>query len=85
MDPTAWGWTIRKENLFPIEMSQQPASDFLLEIINCNCKSDCDTKRCGCRNNDLNYSCGCGGCKGINCSNARPIALTDLQDDECTY
>jgi hypothetical protein len=23
MDPTAWGWTIRKENLFPIEMSPQ--------------------------------------------------------------
>ena len=44
MDPTAWGWTIRKENLFPIEMSQKPAPDFLLEIINCNCKSDCAGK-----------------------------------------
>ena len=82
MDPTAWGWKFRKENLFPIEMSQRLAPDFLLEIINCNCKSDCDTKRCGCRINDLNCSGGCGGCRGINCSNAPPITLTDLQDDE---
>jgi hypothetical protein len=82
MDPTAWGWTIRKENLFPIEMSQKPAPDFLLEIINCNCKSDCDTNRCGCRKTGLNCSGGCRECRGIDCSNARPITLTDIQDDE---
>lgn len=45
-------------------MSQQPAPDFLVKII--HCKSDCDTRKCGCKKNGKGYSDGCGGCRGKN-------------------
>ena len=82
LNPKEWGWTIRKDTLFPKEMSQQPAPDFLLNIIHCNCKTDCDTRKCGCRKNGLSCSNGCGSCRGINCSNSQQIAEDDLNDDE---
>ncbi|CAC5394797.1 unnamed protein product [Mytilus coruscus] len=83
MNPTEWGWTLRNKTLLPLEMSQQPAADLLLKIIHCNCKSDCDIRKCGCKKkNGLSCSGGCGGFRGIDCSNSTPITDEDLSNDE---
>ena len=77
MDPLKWGWTLKNEKLFPIEMTKQPAPEFLLKIIHCNCKTDCDNRRCSCRKNGIPCSSGCGECRGINCSNSK-LELEEL-------
>uniref|UniRef100_K1QBM7 Tesmin/TSO1-like CXC domain-containing protein n=1 Tax=Magallana gigas TaxID=29159 RepID=K1QBM7_MAGGI len=60
-------------------MSKPPAPGFLLKIIHCNCKTNCDNKKCSCRKNGIACSGGCGECTGINCSNSRN---TPESDDE---
>jgi 5'-3' exonuclease len=77
LDPTEWGWTLKTGKLLPIQMSKQPAPDFLLKIIHCNCKTDCDNKKCSCRKNGISCSGGCGECRGINCSNSRNTPESD--------
>ena len=79
LDPTEWGWTLKTGKLLPIEMSKPPAPDFLLKIIHCNCKTNCNNKKCSCRKNGIASSGGCGECTGINCSNSRN---TPESDDE---
>ena len=73
----------------PEKMTLQPAPDHLLKIIRCNCKANCDTKRCTCRKSGLDCSVACGECRGA-CSNFSQSAiedddtnvLTDLDDEE---
>ncbi|CAC5372602.1 unnamed protein product [Mytilus coruscus] len=81
MDPTDYGWEIKRGKLCPILMELPPAPDKLLNIIRCNCKQNCDTKRCVCRKNGLQCSVGCGECRGLNCSNSVPIAESDFTDE----
>jgi hypothetical protein len=50
-----------------ILMELLPAPEKLLNIIRCNCKQNCDTKRCVCRKRGLQCSVGCGECRGLNC------------------
>uniref|UniRef100_K1QZE5 Tesmin/TSO1-like CXC domain-containing protein n=1 Tax=Magallana gigas TaxID=29159 RepID=K1QZE5_MAGGI len=76
LDPTEWGWTLKTGKLLPIV--KPPAPDFL-KIIHCNCKTNCDNKKCSCRNNGIACSEGCGEYRGINCSNSRN---TPESDDE---
>ncbi|VDI51986.1 Hypothetical predicted protein [Mytilus galloprovincialis] len=73
------------EKLFPIEMTKQPAPEFLLKIIHCNCKTDCDNRRCSCRKNGIPCSSGCGECRGINCSNSKhELEELDVEENEDT-
>ena len=81
MDPTDYGWEIKRGKLCPILMDLPPAPDKLLNIIRCNCKQNCDTKRCVCRKNGLQCSVGCGECRGLNCSNSVPIVESDFTDE----
>jgi hypothetical protein len=55
-----WGWTTM-EGWFLFT----PAPENLLEVINCNCKADCGTLRCSCRQHGLECSPACGECKGL--------------------
>lgn len=65
-----WGWTTRSgDQVIPVMMDLPPAAEFLLQIIRCNCSSDCSTKRCSCRKNNLEWSSACGQCKGSACTN----------------
>ncbi|CAC5372509.1 unnamed protein product [Mytilus coruscus] len=81
LDPTDYGWEIKPGKLCPILMELPPTPDKLLNIIRCNCKQNCDTKRCVCRKNGLQCSVGCGECRGLNCSNSVPIAESDFTDE----
>ncbi|CAC5405805.1 unnamed protein product [Mytilus coruscus] len=81
MDPLQLGLTMKNEKLFPIEITKQPAPEFLLKIIHCNCKTDCDNRRCSCRKNGISCSSGCGECRGINCSNSK-LELDELDIEE---
>ena len=78
IDPTDWGWEIKRGKLCPILMELPPAPENLLNIIRCNCKQNCDTKRCVCRKQ---CSVGCGECRGLNCSNFAAIAESDFTDE----
>ncbi|CAC5425518.1 unnamed protein product [Mytilus coruscus] len=53
MDPTDYGWEIKRGKFCPILMELPPAPDKLLNIIRCNCKQNCDTKRCVCRKSSV--------------------------------
>ena len=74
--PTEWGWCIQNGKLNPVKTHLPAAPERLLKIIHCNCKLNCDSKRCTCRKHGLPCSAGCGECRGIGCSN-----VYFIQDD----
>lgn len=47
-----------------------PAPEALLRVVRCNCKKDCQSKRCTCRKHGLVCSVACGGCKWLSCTNS---------------
>ena len=73
LNPLEWGW--RKENdlLTPVKCNMLAAPERLLNVIRCNCKTGCDTKRCSCRKHGLKCTGCCGECKGTSCSNVQSI------------
>lgn len=43
-----WGWIFKIGKFLFIEMFKLFVFDFLLKIIYCNCKINCDNKKCSC-------------------------------------
>ena len=80
MDPLEWGWQISNNLLLPMKTHIQPAPDDLLKIVRCQCKSNCDSKRCICRKHGLECSSGCRECQGVSCTNAQSVD-PDMFDD----
>ncbi|CAG2194071.1 unnamed protein product [Mytilus edulis] len=70
LNPCEWGWKVANGNLVPVKCTMDAAPSKLLNIIRCNCKTNCDTKRCTCRKNGLECSVACGECKGTGCTNS---------------
>jgi hypothetical protein len=70
LQPTDWGWELKDGKLLPIRTDLPAAHNALLEIIRCDCKSDCNTFRCTCKKFQLECSPACGTCKGQSCANA---------------
>ena len=70
LNPSEWGWKLHNERLVPIKCSKSAAPSKLLNVIRCNCKTNCDTRRCTCRKNGLECSSACGECKRNSCSNS---------------
>lgn len=60
VQPENWGWRNTDNKLLPITTDLPPAPARLLRVIRCNCKSDCDTKRCSCKKHGLDCSPACG-------------------------
>ena len=58
----------------------EPAPEYLLNTIFCNCKSGCGS-RCGCRKAGLQCSLVYGQCNGQACVNAQPYE-GDINEDE---
>ena len=81
LNPVEWGWRLSDDKFFPEKCSLPPAPEGLLKVIHCNCKKDCDSKRCTCRKYGIECSIGCGECRGISCLNAsQRIEHNDLED-----
>ena len=78
IEPTKWGWELSASKLVPIRTDQAPASELLMKIIRCSCKSGCG-KRCSCKNAGLKCAPACKECKGITCNNA---IIVDESDDD---
>lgn len=68
--PTDWGWQMANGRLIPIETDLPPAPSALLNVIRCNCKTDCTSARCSCKKHGLQCSLACGECRGVSCANA---------------
>ena len=83
LKPEEWGWYYQHGKLLPVTMDSSPAPQSLLKVIRCQCKGDCDTKRCSCRNHGLGCSCVCSECRGTNCTNVSRLHVdhADEQDD----
>ncbi|MES9882763.1 MAG: hypothetical protein ABW185_17995 [Sedimenticola sp.] len=78
MNAEEWGWKINNDRMCPVHTDMKPAPAALLEAVNCNCKSDCSTRRCSCRKYGLDCSAACGECKGLHCTN---VTLLDQEID----
>ena len=70
LNPSEFGWDISNGKMMPIIMKNQPAPQRVLSIIRCNCRSNCDNKRCTCKKHGLDCNLSCGECRGQNCSNS---------------
>ncbi|VDI55510.1 Hypothetical predicted protein [Mytilus galloprovincialis] len=81
IDPCDFGWLIVNGKLMPIKTKRQPAPQRLLSIIRCNCKTNCDTRRCTCRKHGLECNISCGECRGQSCMNSRHGDI-DVEADE---
>ncbi|XP_073253317.1 uncharacterized protein [Porites lutea] len=81
--PQDWGWRLSDGRLLPILTDRPPAHQSLLEMIRCNCRTDCNTQRCSCKKHGLEYSSACGVCKGESCLNSSaPDLNLGLEDAE---
>lgn len=69
MNPLEWGWKEDNGKLYPIMTEMSPAPDVLLQMIHCNCMSNCGTQRCSCRKHGLECTSACGPCQIDRCDN----------------
>ena len=83
LDPEEWGWRRVGNRLEPV-MSKAPAApQKLLHVVRCQCKGDCDSKRCSCRKHGLECSEACSECRGSACSNSKvEFTETEMEDPE---
>ena len=64
----------------PVRTDPPAAHASLLEIVRCNCKSDCGSQRCSCKKQGMDCLAACGTCRENSCMNS---ASPDLgKDDE---
>jgi len=73
-------------NLVPHTTDDLPAPKSIIEMVNCQCKGDCSSQRCGCRSHNLVCTdlCLCStDCQNDEDSNDRPLSdeNTDSDDD----
>jgi len=78
LKPEDWGWDLTGNKYTYVKCTLPPAPDKLLNVIRCNCKSNCDNKKCTCRKHGLKCSQSCGSCGGIGCSNSPTVAELDI-------
>lgn len=78
-NPEEWGWKKVNGSLQPVTTLLEPAPESILQLISCNCKTDCSS-RCGCRKAGLRCSEICGHCQGMQCLNACMEPICDSED-----
>ena len=77
-----WGWKVTNDQVFPVATDLPPAPESLLQLIRCNCSSDCRSMRCTCRKNGMQCSPACGQCKGSSCTNSSNTVDYEGEDSE---
>ena len=82
LHPADWGWRECEEGFVPLQTSLPPAPEHLLQIIRCNCQTDCSTLRCSCKKHNIECNPACGNCKGTGCTN---ISYDNDTDDVETF
>ena len=82
LHPADWGWRECEEGFVPLQTSLPPAPEHLLQIIRCNCQTDCSTLRCSCKKHNIECNPACGNCKGTGCTN---ISHDNDTDDVETF
>ena len=75
-----WGWNVDDQQVTPVMTSKPPAPAALLQIVRCNCQTDCSSRRCTCRRHGLEWSPACGQCKGTGCTNSGTLSEEDADD-----
>ena len=83
--PTSWGWIEASGEFAPVLTDSAAAPLSLLNIIRCKCNTDCSTRRCGCRKNNIPCSAACDVCQENNCTNVEKTGLSEemeTEDDE---
>ena len=73
LDPLKWRWQLAKGGIMPIEMTKQAASQGLLKIVKCGCKTDCTRKNCIYKLYGIVCNSIFSGCRGLSCMNCEPI------------
>ncbi|KAJ8882727.1 hypothetical protein PR048_014540 [Dryococelus australis] len=79
LDPVVWGCKSVTGTLVPITTSLPPAPEQLLNLISCNCKSDC-SYRCECVRAGLQCGIVCAKCREATCTNN--VVINDGSDGE---
>ena len=69
---TDWGTECIDDMLISIYTDRPAASDSVLRMVSCGCKTDCG-KRCSCRKAGMDCSAMCSKCIGRNCTNVCPF------------
>ena len=70
LDPLKNGYFMDdKGQLKPTTTDVLPAPKAILEMVNCNCKGDCLTKKCACRSESLPCTDICHGSVHVQCEN----------------
>ena len=64
-----YGWELNNNKYKAKITNDPPAPQDLLESIFCNCKTDCDTKRCTCKKCNLICTDICASCQEPKCTN----------------
>ncbi|CAH3178327.1 unnamed protein product, partial [Porites lobata] len=59
-----YGWKVTEGQVLPRMTDLPAAPESLLQMIRCNCSSDCASARCICRKHGLECSPACGQCRG---------------------
>ena len=72
LQATDWGWDHNDDMLSPVYTDRPAASDSVLNMVSCGCKTGCG-KRCSCCKAGLDCSVMCLTCIGQNCINACPL------------
>lgn len=80
--PEEWGWKESEAGLMPVYTDFPPAPDELLQVIRCNCQTDCCNMRCTCKKHYIKCSPACGNCRGSGCMNSDCLVSDEEQDNE---
>ena len=65
IDPPCWGFSIQKDKMMPVTMTEPPAPPNLLKIACSSFKTGCKTMTYSCRKHGLKCTDSCKECRGV--------------------
>ena len=84
-DPTQYGWKkLDNRDMEPVINDIEPAPTYLTELIMCHCKTDCLSRKCHCRKNDIVCTdlCKCSDCVNSDETNPQDLIIDSSDDEE---